>query len=202
MNCMYYDFRYVNRVIEGNTVYPNNYKESRVRAYLNGLSYQVKSTRQGTQLSNSEFLGKGFLQTAFTADEQAKIATTMIDNSARSTNLDIDPTFWNDGNNDYACENTYDKIFLLSEQEVTKSEYGFTTSDVTRIRKATDFAKACGVSSSSDGYEGGYWSLRSPSSSDGSGYNFIGDRGLATQPFRSYVDDTRDGVCPALVVQF
>ena len=33
----YYDYYNVNRTINGSTVYPNNYKESKIRAYLNGL---------------------------------------------------------------------------------------------------------------------------------------------------------------------
>ena len=51
---------------------------------------------------------------------------TNVDNSARSTNPDANATQWNGGANQYASDMpTSDKIFLLSEREATKSEYGF-----------------------------------------------------------------------------
>ena len=73
INCAYYDTEDVDRMIGSETVYPNNYKESRVRAFLNGLSYQVKETGGSEQTSNAEFLSKGFLYTAFTNIAQGKI---------------------------------------------------------------------------------------------------------------------------------
>lgn len=181
INCAFYDFEFEKRIINGNKVYPNNYKESRIRAYLNGLSYQVKSN-SGNQTTNNEFLGKGFLQTAFTDEERAKIATTMVDNSARST----DP--WYDGVNQWACENTYDKLFLLSKEEYGKIEYD-------RIdRLNTDFAQANGALSSFEGLAV-YW-LRSPH------YNcYDGSLACINYGIRE-ANSTGNGVCPALVVQF
>ena len=65
--------------------------------------------------------------------------------------------------NNYACENTNDKVFLLSYTEAANSEYGFTsTSSSVRIRKPTDFALAnygfLGLTDSC----GGWYFLRSP----------------------------------------
>ena len=193
INCAYYDFELAKRIIEGNTVYPNNYKESRIRAYLNGLSYQVAAST-GTQVENNEFLGKGFLQTAFTAEEQAKIATTIVDNSERSTYPDSTPTYQYRGNK-WACENTYDKLFLLSKEEYGNIEYN------KQYRLNTDFAKANGAVSGLNGASvtcGCYW-LRSPhyNSYDGS---LAFAQGIVYQNFE--VDSTGNGVCPALVVQF
>ena len=125
----------------------NNYKDSEIRAYLTGT----------------------FLQSAFTASAAKLIEDTEVDNSARSTNPDGDDNaaLWNDGENEYACDKTKDKIFLLSVQEVTRNEYGFTAYNVygkgnSRIRVTTDYAKAnYAYQNTTTGY-GGYWWLRSP----------------------------------------
>ena len=169
--CAYYDYSVNRTSSEGSTVYPNNYEYSKMRAFLNGYSYQKKSSDAASQETDESFLGKGFLQTAFTLEEQARIATTSVINNARSTNPDANPTQWGGGNNPYASDTpTFDKIFLLSEQEVTKNDYGFPSynyscgTDNTRIRIGTAFAIASGVSRNSYGIEGygEWWTLRSP----------------------------------------
>ena len=101
--------------------------------------------------ANSEirsWLNEGFINTAFTATARAKIATTTVDNSAASTNTASNSKEWNSGKNQYACANTSDKIFLLSEKEATTSAYGFAeynVADSARIRYCTDYAKATGA---------------------------------------------------------
>ena len=65
-----------------------------------------------------------------------------------------------------------------------------------------EIAKACGVSSGFHEDGGGTWSLRSPNSNSGSSLRFIESGGLATLPMASYVNNTGNGVCPALVIQF
>ena len=80
----------------------NSYADSTIRAYLTG----------------------DFLTTAFTQAEQDAIAATTVVNNARSTNPDSNDKQWNNGANPYASDTpTSDKIFLLSEQEVTKADY-------------------------------------------------------------------------------
>lgn len=123
----------------------NNYKESEIRTYLNG----------------------DFLNSAFTSSAQSLIATTTVDNSAASTNPASNAREWNSGTNNYACENTSDKIFLLSEKEATTSDYGFTAYDQSgtgnsRIRMTTDYAKANYAFQSTTAGDGGFWWLRSP----------------------------------------
>ena len=66
-----------NRTVDGLNVYPNNYQYSELRAWLNGYD--------GTSYSVSNYTGTGFLNTAFTASEQAMIMTTEVDNSLAST---------------------------------------------------------------------------------------------------------------------
>jgi hypothetical protein len=58
-----YHYSTSNRTIGGSTVYPNNYKESHIRSWLNDTFYN----------------------TAFTAAEKARIQTTTVDNSVAST---------------------------------------------------------------------------------------------------------------------
>ena len=163
----YYDYNEVNRTINDKTIYPNNYEHSKIRAYLNGISYIKKESDNSEQTTNSDYLNKGFLHTAFTNTAQDLIAATDLDNSAASTNPASTPTQWNDGENQYICNTTKDKIFLLSEKEVTTSEYGFAefnvyiddgygTTESNRTRKATDYTIANHCWQDDDEYD---WSL-------------------------------------------
>ena len=154
---MFYENSYEDRKInESSTtidVYPNNYKYSTIRAWLNG-KYEVYDTQ------SEVYEGKGFLQTAFTTAAQGLINTTTVDNSKESTCPASSPTqFLQNGENPYVCKDTEDKIFLLSEKEVTTSSYGFkeyNISDNARNHQATDYAKA------DYGSTRPAWMLRSP----------------------------------------
>ena len=138
---------------------PNNYEKSMVRAFLNGIEY----TFEELDNVNTQFVNRGFLQSAFSEEEQNIIEDTTVINNAKSTNPDGDEKKWNDGKNSFASDiTTIDKIFLLSEEEVTRSDYGFEVydnSDVKRIRLVTDYAVANGCSSMENA---GRWWLRSP----------------------------------------
>jgi hypothetical protein len=183
-----------------NIVYLNNYKYSTTRAWLNG-----KAESNDTQEKNKAYEEKGFLQTAFTPEAQGLITPTTVDNSVRSTNPESNATLWNSGKNEYACENTTDKIFLLSEQEATMSDYGFAdynvyvgdskgTTTSTRIRVNTDYAKATGVYQDS---EAGLWWLRSPSDSSEDFVRRIRNDG---SPYTNYVYKLEVGIVPALCI--
>ena len=106
------------------------------------------------------WLNDTFFKTAFTELQQQIILTTTVDNSVASTCYSVNP---------YACEDTEDKIFLLSYKEVTNSAYGFSSSsstyDTARRMSTSDYSRATGVWMSIDsGYYGnGDWWLRSPS---------------------------------------
>lgn len=137
---------YNNNASAPSGTYANNYEYSTIRAWLNN----------------------NFYNTAFSAAQQALIQTTVVNNGARSTNPNNNATEFNGGTNTYACSNTNDKIFLLSQQEITNSAYGFNTDpsayDTARRFKCTDYAKVqgcCDFTSSS--YLGNcvFW-LRSP----------------------------------------
>lgn len=163
---IYYYALLNNREINSSTVYLNNYKYSTIRAYLNG-SYESDDVKEHKRT----YENKGFLQAAFTASAQNLIAVTEVDNSASST-ADTGGTIAEQ--TDYACENTNDKIFLLSQKEVTTEDYGFIkstnvpNSDIVqgkinaRVRFTTDYAKAKGAYDANTKIRGcSYW-LRSP----------------------------------------
>ena len=213
-NSVYYDYQKVNRTIGGKTICSNNYEHSRVRAFLNGLSYQRKAS-DGEQSACDDFLGKGFLQTAFTAEELAIIADTSVDNSERSTFPNANAKQWNDGKNPYASDTpTTDKVFLLSLQEVTTGAYGFdedynaykgdgTHNESARIRQATDYARASGANQNWTEGLGGWWWQRSPFYGDDFHTRYADSNGESF--YYAIVSETNDGIgygdiVPALCV--
>ena len=122
----YCDYRYV-RLIDGSNVYTNNYKYSNIRAWLNGYN--------GTDYMITDYTDKGFYDKAFEDIEKEAIVTKEVDNSTSTTQS---PT------NKYACENTSDKIYLLSYQDIVNSNYGFIDA-TSRCAQVTDYAKAVGA---------------------------------------------------------
>lgn len=179
----------------------NNYQNSEIRKWLNGNANSDAA---------SDYSGSGgFLKTAFTAEEQAIIQDTSVINNAHSTNPDANATQWNSGNNLYASSTpTTDKVFLLSEQEVTTSAYGFdvynaykgdgTHNESARIRQTTDYAKASGANQSSTAGMGGWWWLRSPLFDNGNIARNVNYNGNAYHNY--YVNYDDGGVVPALCV--
>ena len=189
-----------------NTVYPNNWQYSTIRAWLNGLDV-VKS--DDAQENDTTYTDKGFLQTAFTQSARKLIELTSVDNSAASTNPASNDKQWQDGKNEYASDTpTMDKIFLLSEEEATTLNSGFdeydryvgdgTTLTSTRIRVTTDYAEVTGAyQNPTEGY-GGRWWLRSPYYNDESRARFIAIGGDAYNILP--VNYTNLGVVPALSI--
>ena len=167
----------------------NNYEDSEIRSWLNGY----------------------FLNTAFSDGEQSDISIIRIDNSSLSTNPDEDATLWENGENQYACDNTEDKIFLLSVQEVTTASYGFDTDPYackgdgihegsSRIRITTDFAKASGAWQSTETGYGGWWWLRSPYYNEDNYVRHVYIDGVAARE-GSAVYTEEGGVVPALCLE-
>ncbi|MBE6529220.1 MAG: hypothetical protein E7680_01290 [Ruminococcaceae bacterium] len=153
-------------------IYPNNYEYSDIRAWLNEVFYE----------------------TAFTELQKALIETTLVDNSARSTNPQNE--VWNNGVNVYACNDTEDKVFLLSEREVTNSEYGF-NGDSNRIKVPTAYAKVQGTYINNGD---GVWWIRSPYCN----YSLYG-RGVSYGGIAAHYGNVFHadyGVVPALQIRF
>ena len=112
----------------------------------------------------------------FSALQQKLILTALVDNSAESTGYDT---------NEYACESTNDKVFLLSYEEVTNSEYGFnedhTSRDEARYMQTSDYSRATGATttSGSSSYIGnGKWWLRSPCFDNSARARYVDSPGL------------------------
>jgi hypothetical protein len=114
--------------------YANNYEYSEVRNWLNSVFYE----------------------NAFSYAEREKILTTIVDNSGGII----------DGieSNPYACRDTEDKLFLLSFDEATNTDYGFSSTyyeDNARRYLVSDYSLATGaVKYNMETY--GMWWLRTP----------------------------------------
>ncbi len=139
------------RTINNSTIYANNYEYSNIRAWLNGYN--------GTDYNVSDYTNKGFIDIAFTEVEKLLINSTLVDNSLSSTG---------DTTNNYICNNTTDKIYLLSYSDATNTSYGFRSSssayDVARQAQVSDYArsKGCYMYTSTNYLGNGPWWLRSP----------------------------------------
>jgi hypothetical protein len=185
-----------NRGTADDPIYPNNYEHSNIRAYLNGISYQFGTGADDTWEKN------GFLQIAFTESAQALILTTDVDNSEASTNPDSNSNQFNNGANPYACDNTPDKIFLLSEKEATTEGYGFATfdaSDPSRRRAPTDYALANFAYEDPENDYNWNWWLRSPGYSQNYYLRHVGSNG-ATKSVNPVYVPYPSAVVPALTI--
>ena len=177
-----------NRDLSGTRIYANNYKYSNIRAYLNSTKNQFE-TDGGTPTSyDVDWTNAGFLANAFTTDELAKIKTTTVDNSAATTGSST---------NQYACENTEDKVYLLSCKDAKKTLYGL-GSNSDRIMKTTAYARANGAYQVGSDNAGGSWWLRSPFDDDSFIARIICDDGYYDGCGNVNFDDV--GVVPALSV--
>ena len=131
------------------------------------------------------WLNDTFYNTAFSEMQQAIIQTTEVDNSVASTGYSSNP---------YACENTYDRIFLMSYVEAIT----WFTSAAARQRQGSDYAKSQGLLVSSS-YAGNsdLW-LRSPDDFN----SRIARSVIVDGSFDCIsVDYTYLGVLPALVIK-
>lgn len=119
-----------------------------------------------------KWLGNKFYSVAFSSTQKPLIEEVTVDNSAASTGI---------SSNQYACENTVEKVFLLSYKESLSADYGFNTSntaaDKVRQKNVTDYAKATGAYASDSG--NAIWWLRSPS--DNRKFNEMNSRSVSEE---------------------
>lgn len=121
--------------------YINNYFYSSMRVWMN-------STEQD-----------GFMWRAFTQEEQARINDTIAVRNDLASTMDEE--------NPFICEDTNDKVFALSRQELRSTNLGFADKDgddKSRLAITTDFARASGAGIDNDKYAM-YWT-RSPANND------------------------------------
>ncbi len=166
------DFNYTNEERSTATDYQGNASTSTV--YANNYMYShIRS-----------WLNTAFYETAFNASEKNRIETTAVDNSASSTS---------DDSNKYACNDTNDKMFLLSYKEAKT----YCSSDNSRKAQGTDYAKSQGLWVKNNG-NSCYW-FRSPNEENSYYGDVVGfDGGI----YSNYgVDDTDFGVRAACWVK-
>ena len=144
-------------------------------------NYQYSSLRQ--------WLNRDFADTAFSAAEKDAVKVTTVGNSA------FDSSY-----NKYASSTTYDKVFLLSYQDMQNTAYGFkaspTAKDSARLAKGTDYAKCQGLLLGGS-KEYTYWHLRT------AGHNSYTRCGVTSDGDVNYNGDTtstRYGVRPAITL--
>ena len=190
-------------------------RKSEIRDDLYASYNNSPGVPDGTYANNWEYsfirswLNETFYNEVFNDLQKEIIQTTRLDNSARSCNPDEYPKYYgyaeNAGKNKYAdqCNDTDDKIFLLSLRDVTTTAYGFNkdvkAEDPARNLKASDFAKFHGVSMGNTQKDYVTWYTRSPSLA-------VGNQGYTT--FVLYRDNkgvinspdliAEGGVVPAL----
>lgn len=183
-------------------------KESKGEAFIlceNVLINKQYNANYDNNYANSDirwWLNNGFYNVAFNDVEKAIMITTNVDNSAQTT---YSPDY-----NENACENTFDKIFLLSYQETLNTEYGFSSdyeSDVKRAKLTTDFARASGAKMDTDTnyYGKGFWWLRSPTTYYRSNAASVESNGYSVGSYYYasyyYVNITHYGVVPAVNIK-
>ena len=134
-----------------------------------------------------KFLNDTFYNTAFNDLQKSLIKETTVDNTASTTG---------DSSNSYACNNTQDKLFLLSYNEVTSRTYGL-NSDSARQARGSEYAKCQGLFVNTS-TRMSYWWLRSPRGiSATSGYNASHNGSVNSRG----VDYNGCGVRPALWIE-
>ena len=175
----YSNTRYLNISVSDRT-----YTDFNDSTYTNYASdYETSSIRQ--------WLNNHFYSIAFTDSEKTEINITNLNNDGYFTSIGTT------GYEALDCNETNDKIFLLSYNEVRNSAYGFSSDasvsgrDIARTAECSDYAKCQGIHT----YGSSPWLLRSPGASSGCGCAVTED-GYCI----SYIDvsSTYHGIRPAL----
>lgn len=227
IDCMAFYPSSEKREIDGKEVYVNNYKYSALRAFLNGYKFNNNGTEDAT------YFNKGFVNKAFASSVANIIKTTVVKNDGDSTDdkynngnwtrsdgfTGSNPTTGPESNGYYdpnvprnytengkvptICDNTNDKVFVLSLSECVEPAYGFISPNMNSSkcdelnRKTTDYAVAKGLNTTDAGYA--EWLSRTPH------YNTEKVRGTSVIDGVSYIYNSAaanvaKGVVPAIVV--
>lgn len=173
-------------VIDAQEFYTEGHYPSPANRVFDGVAVYENNYKYSTVRN---WLNDTFYTTAFTQYQQTLILQTTVDNSAGSTSS---------SSNDKACEDTEDKVFLLSYREITDTGYGFNgtpqSSDTKRQKKTSAYACSQGAFISENG--NGYQWLRSPSNMMGCFQWAVTWNGSANS--NVMVDYSAVGIVPAL----
>ncbi|MDR0519551.1 MAG: Ig-like domain-containing protein [Clostridiales Family XIII bacterium] len=132
---------------------PTTWETGLIRSWLNNYGQYTAGSSWGNEYADS------FIGTAFTADESASISPTVLINRCN-------PVTGIEGG-----QNTIDKVFLLSYQDVINTAYGFVgeraSTDALRMAQATALVRAKTAYTMNYARFRGitWWFLRSPGSS-------------------------------------
>ncbi len=137
--------------IEWEYIEKEQYKILVAKVVIDSQQFNLETSKQVSVYYNKStvrtWLNEDFYNTAFSDEEQAKILTVEVDNSASTTGL---------ANNKYACENTFDKVYLLSYEQMQ----AYYVDDIRREKLPTEYAKSQGILSYTN--DKSCWWLRSP----------------------------------------
>ncbi|MGN0395296.1 MAG: DUF6273 domain-containing protein, partial [Coprococcus sp.] len=159
-----------------------------MRSWLNGYG-------SSSNICGKDYSSNNFIDRAFTAKQQSAIQITNLENADN-------PIIEIDGGND-----TQDKIFLLSYDEVTNPSYGFKAecslvgygNDAARLRQNTAYVEAGGTLGTEGMYSvdsNDWWWLRSPGTHSGRTMRVDTEGYVIMNGY--YVDCSRYAVVPAL----
>lgn len=144
------------------------------------------------------WLNDEFYNTAFSKLAQEIVITVYVDNSALGTGFT---------ENSFACEDTWDKVFLLSFANVINPEYGFYADadvfDAARMMCASDYARATGawIFTDGDGYGNGKWWLRSPADGYSTYVRDVTHDGTCSTDFFYDCNSKQHGIVPAIIIK-
>ena len=138
-----------NLILDSQEYYPStstsSFSHNGGEGYAN--NYELSAIRK--------FLNDNFYNTAFNVSQESIIKETTVDNSASTTNS---------SSSSCACNNTRDKLFLLSYSDVTSSIYGLNSKSAGKAQ-GSDYAKCQGLYVYSSTGNSNWW-LRSPYGND------------------------------------
>lgn len=179
---------------DGKTIYPNNYANSTIRAYLNGSVYRNSSGE------DSRYKDKGFFQSAFTVEGRKIIVESLNSNDGESTSDGKQNKADGSCGLDYTCEPTKDYVFLLSQKDVTDSEFGFGDANetVSRLKFTSDYATA---NYQKQALKSGWWWVRSPGYKNKTDVRGVNSDGTADEKYFHSVNSSYGGIVPSIVIK-
>lgn len=182
-------FLWTDKILDAQTYYHDNHNnttatrapyDSETTAAVYDNNYKYSDIRG--------WLNEDFYSLAFTSDINTKIKTSTVTNTITG--------------NTYACENTEDKVFILSNDELKDTSYKF-TSDGTAIDNArettsTDYAKCMGLYVDKSKDNQSYYLTRTPRSTSGAQIEIVGPYGEGGGKYNVTARYADMGIRPAM----
>lgn len=158
--------------------------------YVDGAAVHMNNYKHS---AIREWLNGAFFDTAFDAEEKASVLCTEVDNGAETTKR---------APNAFACENTSDRVFLLSYAEAA----ALFADNKDRQKKATEYVKAQGgyaYATRDKKHNNSCWWLRSPDRNYKNMVRCVGDGGEMSDGGFSCANepaDSGEAVVPVILV--